>query len=168
MNYNKLDSIKEDNTYIFKSHNSNETKNLGKKLGKLLRKGDLIALDGDLGAGKTCLVQGIALGLNSKDDVTSPSFSLIKEYSGDIPIYHFDLYRLENNERIEDLGYEEYFFGNGITLIEWAEKIQKYLPEQMLKIMIKMNNKNNHVRTILIEATGKRYKEIIGEINIRK
>lgn len=168
MSYNNQDRVKEDNEYIFMSYNSNETKNLGKKLGKLLREGDLIALDGDLGAGKTCLVQGIALGLNSNDNVSSPSFSLIKEYSGDIPIYHFDLYRLENNERIEDLGYEEYFFGNGVTLIEWAEKIKKYLPEQLMKIKIKMNDKNNHIRIILLKPMGKRYKEIIREIKIIK
>lgn len=146
------------------SRNPRETRDIGKKLGKLLQGGDLVALNGDLGAGKTTLIQGIALGLNSKDHVSSPSFSLIKEYSGEKPIYHFDLYRLIKAEEFEDLGYEEYFNGNGITLIEWAEKIKYFLPESMLLIRILIDDEHYLRRKIIFNPTGKRYQKIMEEL----
>lgn len=151
------------NKFVYISQSPEGTKNLGEKLGKLLQEGDLVALNGDLGAGKTCLIQGIAVGLNSKDYVSSPSFSIIKEYSGDKPIYHFDLYRLTQPEELETLGYEEYFYGNGVTLIEWAEKIKHYLPESRLLIRIKMGE-DYLSRKILFEPSGRRYLEILEDI----
>lgn len=151
------------NRFVYISQSPEETKNLGKKLGKLLQEGDLLALNGDLGAGKTCLIQGIAVGLNSRDHVSSPSFSIIKEYSGDKPIYHFDLYRLTQPEELETLGYEEYFYGNGVTLIEWAEKIEYYLPESRLLIEIKMGD-HYLSRKIVFEPSGKRYLQIMEDI----
>jgi len=151
------------NRFVYISQSPEETKNLGKKLGKLLQEGDLLALNGDLGAGKTCLIQGIAVGLNSRDHVSSPSFSIIKEYSGDKPIYHFDLYRLTQPEELETLGYEEYFYGNGVTLIEWAEKIKHYLPESRLLIRIKMGE-HYLSRKIVFEPSGRRYLQILEDI----
>ncbi len=163
MNKEFINSRKE-GKFVYLSHNPEETKILGKEIGKLLGEGDLVALNGDLGAGKTSLIQGIALGLNSEDKVSSPSFSLIKEYSGDRPIYHFDLYRLNRPEELEDLGYEEYFYGKGITLIEWAEKIQKYLPEQLLLIKIKMSDEDYFMRKIIFEPIGRKYEDIVKEL----
>jgi tRNA threonylcarbamoyladenosine biosynthesis protein TsaE len=148
-------------TYI--SNSPVQTFSLGKKLGMLLKKGDLIALDGDLGAGKTCLIQGITHGLKSKSNASSPSFSIIKEYQGNIPIYHFDLYRLNHQEEIEELGYEEYFYGNGITLIEWANKIKNYLPDELLLVKIKMS-KEYLKRTIIFKPIGDGYRNLMEEL----
>lgn len=152
------------NKFVYTSRSPDETKNLGKKLGQLLQGSDLVALNGHLGAGKTCLVQGIAAGLNSRDHVTSPSFSLIKEYIGDKPIYHFDLYRLKQPEELEDLGYEDYFYGNGVTLIEWAEKVKHYLPKSMLLIRIEMGESHLY-RKILFRPIGRKYHKMMEEFN---
>jgi tRNA threonylcarbamoyladenosine biosynthesis protein TsaE len=115
---------------------------------------------GDLGAGKTCFVQGIAAGLDSKSYTSSPSFSIIREYNAKMPIYHFDLYRLNSQEEIEKLGYEEYFYGNGITLIEWADRIRNYLPGELLVINIKLGEKYSK-RIITFQPIGRRYKDLM-------
>ncbi len=109
-------------------------------MGKSLDAGDLVALTGELGSGKTCLIQGIAVGLDilNPKQVTSPTFTLINEYQGRVPIYHFDLYRINKLEELFDLGFEEYFYGNGVTLVEWAEKILDWLPPQRLSVYIKI------------------------------
>ena len=110
------------------------TKQLGRKLASLLSPGDVIALYGELGAGKTCLVHGLAKGLGIEEGfVASPSFSLINEYLGPIPLFHVDCYRLHLEEEIQELGLEEYFDGPGITVIEWADRIRD-LPEDRLNI----------------------------------
>ena len=112
------------------------TEQLGSRIASLLRPGDVIALYGELGAGKTCLVRGLAKGLGLEDEmVASPSFSLINEYPGPIPLFHMDCYRLHLEEEVEELGLEEYFDGPGITVIEWAERI-KDLPEDRLEVFI--------------------------------
>ena len=109
-------------------------------MGKSLDAGDLVALTGELGSGKTCLIQGIAVGLDilNPKQVTSPTFTLINEYQGRVPIYHFDLYRINKLEELFDLGFEEYFYGKGVTLVEWAEKILDWLPPQRLSIYLKI------------------------------
>jgi|LDZU01.1.fsa_nt_gi tRNA threonylcarbamoyladenosine biosynthesis protein TsaE len=145
---------------IYISNNPETTVSLGEKLGKLLRRGDIIAFMGDLGAGKTCFVQGIAAGLDSKSYTSSPSFSIIREYNAKMPIYHFDLYRLNSQEEIEKLGYEEYFYGNGITLIEWADRIRNYLPGELLVINIKLGEKYSK-RIITFQPIGRRYKDLM-------
>lgn len=116
------------------SRSDAETYELGRRLGTLLEAGDLLALSGDLGAGKTCCIQGIACGLGVEDRriVTSPTFTLIQEYQGRLPIYHFDVYRIDHEDDLYDLGYEEYFYGEGVTLIEWAERIPGFLPAEHL------------------------------------
>lgn len=149
------------NIYTVITNNPEETIELGKKLGNILNKGDLIAVNGELGTGKTCLIKGIAIGLESREEVTSPSFSIIKEYSAKISIFHFDLYRLNRSEEIEGLGYEEYFYGEGVTLIEWPDKIKNYLPEKLLLINIFMYYDNLFSRKITFEAKGERYKKIL-------
>lgn len=112
-----------------------ESQELGQQIAALLRPGDVLTLTGDLGAGKTCFTQGIGRGLGIKRPVTSPTFNLIKEYQGKYPLYHFDLYRIEEEEMTE-LGYEDYFYGEGITVIEWPEKAGSLLPAERLEIKI--------------------------------
>lgn len=159
---NSISSEKGNNhIYTVLTNNPEDTICLGIKLGKILQKGDLVAINGDLGTGKTCFIKGIAIGLKSKDEVTSPSFSIIKEYSAKIPIFHFDLYRLDKSEEIEGLGYEEYFYGEGVTLIEWANKIKHYLPEKLLSVNILMDSDNLFSRKINFEVKGERYKKVL-------
>lgn len=122
--------------------NAGETTALGKKIGRILKANDVIALTGNLGAGKTTLIQGIAAGLGVKDYVTSPTFILINEYQGRIPFYHLDLYRLDNLDQVADLGIEEYFQKGGVCVIEWAEKLGKLKPPTALEIMIRILSEN--------------------------
>ncbi|MTI46774.1 tRNA (adenosine(37)-N6)-threonylcarbamoyltransferase complex ATPase subunit type 1 TsaE [Sporosalibacterium faouarense] len=140
-----------------------ETKELGYALGKILKGGDVVCLIGDLGAGKTTLTQSIAEGLDINDYVTSPTFTLINEYDGRYPLYHFDVYRINDVEEMYDLGYEEYFYSEGVTLIEWANLIEEMLPKDRLIIEIK-RGKGNEEREILIQGIGDRYREIIKEL----
>jgi len=122
----------------FKTESPEETQALGEKIGKTFRQGDVIALIGDLGTGKTCLTQGIArgVGIASDEVVNSPSYILINEYNGKIPIYHIDLYRLEDSAEIAELGLSEYMEGDGICIIEWAERMADALPDTAIKIRI--------------------------------
>ena len=126
-----------------KTKSAEETKEFGRSLSERLKPGSVLALIGPLGSGKTVLAQGICSGLKVTQAVTSPTFVIINEYPGrlnDFPIwiYHFDLYRLENPEEFAKLGYEEYFYGKGITLIEWAEKVTPFLPEKRWEISLKI------------------------------
>jgi len=115
-----------------------ETVELGKKIGAFLLPDDVIALTGQLGAGKTTLIQGIAAGLGVADYVTSPTFIIINEYDGHLPLYHIDLYRLDEGLAVEGLGIEEYFQRGGVSVIEWAERLGGLLPAAAEKIEIKI------------------------------
>ena len=126
---------------ILESHSAQQTTDLGTDLGKRLHRGDVVALHGPLGAGKTTLVKGIARSLHIQDPVTSPSFTLIAEYEGfleglPIVLYHVDLYRIGHPQEIEDLGLEEILNGSGICVIEWAEKASDFLPESAIQVEI--------------------------------
>src|SRR5665648_837340 len=115
----------------------NETKEFGLNLGKDLKKGDIVALTGDLGTGKTTLTKYIGEGLGITEIITSPTFTIIQEYySGRLPMYHFDVYRINSIEEMDELGCEEYFYGEGITIIEWADKIMEIIPEHAIIINI--------------------------------
>ncbi|MBU5427741.1 tRNA (adenosine(37)-N6)-threonylcarbamoyltransferase complex ATPase subunit type 1 TsaE [Tissierella pigra] len=140
-----------------------ETEEFGMKLGNLLKTGDILCLNGDLGAGKTTLTKSIGLGLGVTDYITSPTFALINEYTGRIPVYHFDVYRLENVDELYDLGFDEYFYGNGISIIEWAEKIEKLLPKERIVLNIE-KGKDIDERRIIITGYGNRYVEITKEL----
>jgi tRNA threonylcarbamoyladenosine biosynthesis protein TsaE len=123
------------------THSAEETQALGVELGQGLKPGGLVALRGDLGSGKTCMIQGICRALEVADYVTSPTFILINEYAGrlqgrDLPVYHFDLYRLRGAEELENLGAEEYFYGRGISLVEWAERAGNLLPEGRTEVLL--------------------------------
>ena len=111
---------------------------LGVELAQLLVAGDVVAIYGELGAGKTRLIQGICEGLGVRTDVTSPSFTIINEYDGRMPVYHFDFYRLEDPVEIAALGLEEYIEGEGVCLIEWAERALDFLPDERLDVTIRM------------------------------
>lgn len=115
-----------------------ETHAWGRALGASLSAGDVVALIGDLGSGKTCLAQGICAGLDVRDDVVSPTFTLINEYQGRTPVFHFDLYRLEDAESALDLGYDEYVDGDGICLIEWADKFPDILPAGCIELRLEI------------------------------
>jgi tRNA threonylcarbamoyladenosine biosynthesis protein TsaE len=149
---------------IVETKSATETIELGKRLGKLLQAGDAVALTGNLGSGKTTLTQGLArgLGVKRKDYVTSPSFTLIKEHKGRIPIYHIDLYRIDNIKEIFNLGYEEYFYGEGVAIIEWADKIKKLLPREVLIINLEIIGENR--RKIELVPKGKHYRDIVDKL----
>ncbi len=117
---------------------------IGKKLAKSLKRGDVVALIGDLGSGKTMLTKGIAEGLGVKNPryVNSPTFVIIKEYKGKLPLYHFDLYRLNHSTLLDSESYEEYFYGDGVTVIEWADKIRKLLPKKVIEVKLKVSGEN--------------------------
>ena len=127
---------------VIETDSPEKTIELGQKIGRSLKPRDILALYGSLGAGKTTLIQGIAQGLGVKDYVTSPTFILINEYQGKYPFYHIDLYRLDNLDQIEDLGILEYLEKEGITVIEWAEKMESLLPVNTKRIKMDILDEN--------------------------
>lgn len=141
-----------------------ETELLGEKIGGILQPGDLVALNGELGAGKTCLARGIARGLGIRDRITSPTFTLINEYNGVIPLYHMDMYRLGNPEELEDLGYDEYFYGPGATLLEWANEVEQYLPHQRLDVFITKLPGEEEKRKFELVPHGERFERMVKEL----
>lgn len=142
-----------------------DTEKFGERLGEVLKKGDIVCLNGDLGAGKTTLTKSIGLGLGVKDYITSPTFALINEYRGRIPVYHFDVYRLENIDELDDLGFDEYFFGEGVCIIEWAEKIETMIPQDRIVLDIK-RGQDESKRIISLRGQGSRFKEVLKEMNL--
>jgi len=131
-----------------------ETRKFAQGFARKLRKGDILCLKGELGSGKTTFIQGLARGLGIRGNVVSPTFVLLAEYKGKIPLYHFDLYRLNSTEEIRALGYEEFFYGSGITVIEWAEKLKELMPEKYIEVRFKIINKNK--REIVITPDNQR------------
>lgn len=122
---------------VIEVNSENETRNLGFEMGENAKAGDIYCLKGDLGVGKTVFTKGFAEGLGVKEDITSPTFTIVNEYdSGKLPFYHFDVYRISDSEEMFDIGCDEYFFGNGVCLIEWAELIEDILPENVKWIKI--------------------------------
>ena len=122
--------------------NEYETREFGKELGLKAEPGTVIALVGDLGTGKTTLTKAIAEGVGVKDVITSPTFNIVKQYdSGRLPLYHFDVYRIGDVDEMYELGYEEYFYGNGVCVIEWADIIEELIPEDALLIEIEYGEK---------------------------
>ncbi len=125
------------NTETIILHNEQETIEYGKRLGQQAAPGQILALTGDLGAGKTTLTKSIAAGLGISEMITSPTFTIVKEYhSGRLPLYHFDVYRIGDIDEMYELGYEEYFFGSGLCVVEWADLIEELIPEEAMWISI--------------------------------
>lgn len=131
---------------IYKSNNAEETESFGIRLGNSLKKGDVISLRGSLGAGKTVMAKGIAKALEINEAIVSPTFTLVQEYEGDMKMYHLDLYRLSGEDEFESMGGEEFLYPDGVTLVEWSEKIESMLPEDTIYINITIEE--DETRTI--------------------
>lgn len=145
------------------SHSPEQTQKFGACIGELCLPGDVFLLVGSLGAGKTCLTQGIAWGLGIKEYAASPSFVVVRELYGRLPLYHIDLYRLDHIEEIFELGLDDYLYGNGICVVEWAEKGLSVLPVEYLLIQISYLSDNE--RKLQLKHSGKRYLEMLAQLN---
>lgn len=135
---------------IIRTKSPEETFDVGFKIGKLLKKGDIVSLNGDLGAGKTHLTKGIAKGIEVDEYITSPTFTLVNEYRGRIPLYHFDVYRINDIGELYEIGFDEYIYGDGVSVIEWGDIIKEILPDDVININIKKIDDNT--REIHIDA----------------
>lgn len=143
-------------TYIFKTTSVESTQGLARKIGELVESGMILTLEGDLGAGKTTFTKGLARGLDIKRNVNSPTFTIIKEYEGRLPLYHMDVYRLESGA--EEMGLDDYLFGEGVCVIEWASMIEDLLPVERLDIKIYREGETD--RRIELQPTGESYLKI--------
>lgn len=143
----------------FKTNSFEETAMLGFTLGKLLEGGDLVCLVGDLGTGKTAFTGGIARALGINEYITSPTFTIVNEYMGIVPLYHFDAYRIADSGEMFEIGFEEYLVGRGIVVIEWADMIADILPDEYILVKLEKDmSKGTDFRTIKIKFVGERYK----------
>jgi tRNA threonylcarbamoyladenosine biosynthesis protein TsaE len=145
------------------SKNTEETKVFGRHWAKHLKGGDILCFFGDLGSGKTTLIKGIAEGLKiDQNKVSSPTFVLMNVYEGRLTLFHFDFYRLENIREIDSIGYDEFLYGNGISVIEWADRLGASLPGEYLKV--EMEHRALEERSIRLTAVGPRYQGLMGKI----
>ncbi len=144
------------------SHSPEQTQEFGIRLGELALPGDILLLVGGLGAGKTCLTQGIAWGLGIKEYAASPSFVVVRELHGRLPLYHIDLYRLDHIEEIVELGLDDYLYGRGVCVVEWAEKGLSVLPTEHL--LIEISYLSDTERSFQLKPSGQRYLEILGRL----
>lgn len=149
------------NILDFISHSEAQTRRLGVRLASLLRPGDVLALVGELGTGKTRWVQGICLGLDVTEPVVSPSFTLVNEYGGRWPVYHIDLYRLTDPAEVFTFGLEDYLYGSGISLIEWADRAREFLPTNYLTI--ELYHLEESKRRVVLRPHGRRFVSLLEE-----
>lgn len=140
-------------TTVYESNSTEETRAIGKKIGESLAPGSVLALSGDLGTGKTAFTQGIAEGLLIDEWVNSPTFTVIQQYEGGrLPLYHLDVYRIEDPSELEEIGVDEALFGDGVCVIEWAEMVEEILPENTVHITITKDlEKGFDYRTVTVE-----------------
>ena len=138
---------------VYESFSEEMTFEIGKKLGEKADKGEIICLEGDLGVGKTVFTKGFAEGLNIEDNIDSPTFTIVQEYTeGRLPLYHFDVYRIGDILEMDEIGYEDYFFGEGVCLIEWASRIEELIPESAIHIIIEKDmSKGFEYRRVVVE-----------------
>ena len=138
---------------VYESFSEDITFEIGKKLGEKADKGDIICLEGDLGVGKTVFTKGFATGLNIEENIDSPTFTIVHEYTeGRLPLYHFDVYRIGDISEMDEIGYEDYFFGEGVCLIEWASRIEELIPESAIHIIIEKDlSKGFEYRRVVVE-----------------
>jgi tRNA threonylcarbamoyladenosine biosynthesis protein TsaE len=143
------------------TRSEDETVALGRRVGSLLQTGDFIALRGELGSGKTRFVRGVAAGLtvDPATQITSPTYSLLHIYTGRLPLYHFDLYRLAGDADVAELGFAEFFFGDGVSLVEWADRLQEEMPAECL--IITFSHVEDDTRRLVFTAVGDRYEELL-------
>ena len=148
------------------SHNAAQTRRFGYRLGLLLQPGDIICLEGELGTGKTCFVQGIGQALGVQGVITSPTFTLIGEYREmhqTMPLFHIDVYRLGDVNEVESLGLWDYLYGDGVCAIEWADRIRRYLPEEVVRISLRHYTESQNRRGLIMEGCGERYESLLRE-----
>lgn len=138
---------------VYESFSEEMTFEIGKKLGEKADKGEIICLEGDLGVGKTVFTKGFAEGLNIEENIDSPTFTIVQEYTeGRLPLYHFDVYRIGDISEMDEIGYEDYFFGEGVCLIEWASRIEELIPESAIRIIIEKDlSKGFEYRRVVVE-----------------
>ena len=142
------------------TYSTEDTVEKGRLLGSILKKGDVICLEGDLGTGKTAFTSGIAKALGIDGYIKSPTFTIVNEYKGKLPLYHFDVYSISDSSEMFEVGFEEYLYGNGVVVIEWANMIKDILPEEYIRVEIcKDREKGQDARIITIEFAGKRYED---------
>ncbi|MBL7125119.1 MAG: tRNA (adenosine(37)-N6)-threonylcarbamoyltransferase complex ATPase subunit type 1 TsaE [Dehalococcoidales bacterium] len=144
------------------SHSPEQTQKFGVRIGEIALPGDIFLLVGNLGTGKTCLTQGIARGLNIEEYAVSPSFVVIRELHGRLPLYHIDFYRLDHLEEIAQLGLDDYLYGNGVCVVEWAEKGVNLLPVEHL--LIEISYLSDTERSFELKPRGKRYRKIVAQL----
>lgn len=150
---------------LFTSNSPDDTEKIGECLGSIAKKGYIVCLTGDLGAGKTEFTKGFARGAGVSDYVTSPTFTIVNEYQGRLPVYHFDVYRINSVEEMYEIGYEEYFFGEGVSIIEWANLIEEIIPEECIKVKIEKDiEQGMNFRKISIEIKGSMYDSVVREM----
>lgn len=147
----------------FKTNNAGETEKLGRLIGEALRGGEIIAMTGDLGAGKTTMTKSLAKGLDIDEHITSPTFTIVNEYEGRLKLFHFDVYRIGDVEEMYDLGFEEYIYSGGVCIIEWSNLIEEILPEDTINIQILYLDDNK--RQIKISGKGKKFDNLEKELS---
>jgi len=149
------------NTLDFISHSESQTRRLGTRLAPLLKPGDVVALIGDLGTGKTRWIQGVCAGLAVTGTVNSPTFTLVNEYQGRYPVYHIDLYRLDEAAEVLTFGLEDYLYGPGISLIEWADKALDFMPDSYLAV--ELYHLEETKRRVVLRPHGRRFQDLLQE-----
>lgn len=151
--------------HIARTGSPEETRRLGAALGALLAAGDVVALEGDLGAGKTVFTQGAAAGLGFDGYVSSPTFVIVNEYAGRVPIYHVDLYRVSSEDELLDLGYREMFYGDGVALVEWADRVPGLLPDERIDVAMRITGETS--REIEILGRGERPRGLVAGLGTK-
>ena len=162
----EADTFTNENTiFVVESNSTRDTKMWGRRLGSLLQGGELLAFSGDLGAGKTCFIKGIARGLSLREEnILSPTFTMIQEHHGRLPLYHIDLYRLDN-VAIDDLGLREYLFSESIAAVEWFERLQE--GSQINRLAVRISYTGANSRRIEFIASGDRYSSLVMRLRSR-
>ncbi len=143
----------------FVSHSVTETENIGAELARLLRPGDVLAFTGSLGMGKTAFTRGLARGLGCRGRVTSPTFTIVNEYDGPTPLFHFDMYRLSSSDELFDIGWEDYLQRGGVCAVEWSERVRDALPEDAVTVDLRYDPEHDDWR--IITVTGAEGRETV-------
>ena len=144
------------------SKSPEETHRLGQELGRLAQPGDILLLTGELGAGKTCLTQGVAWGLGIEGYATNPTFIVVNQYQGRLTMYHIDLYRIDTLSEVSDLGLDDYLYGDGVCVVEWADKALEAFPAE--RLLVEMGFISDTSRSIAFKPSGDRYKTLISQM----
>lgn len=144
-----------------------ETEQFGEKVGQNIEAGQIICLSGDLGVGKTAFVKGLAKGLDIVGYITSPTFTIVNEYKGKSSLYHFDVYRVNDIDELDEIGFDEYIYSDAVSVIEWAELIEQIIPKDRIWIIINKDiSKGDDYREIILKPSGSKYIELVDKLNL--